>query len=782
MKKWAGALIRRFFGKDLDLRIKLFHVLAITGTIVSIITTAVSAAGGFPVTAVINAFSGVVSLGLLIYSAKSGRYQFCYAVTIVCIFFVLFSSIFVTGGGYQGGMPFFFVFAVVFTAYMLDGWRMLVVALLELMFYTGLCLYAYWYPEQIVPFETEAMVVTDVIVGFVIVSAALGITMYIQTRMYRKQQRELEQARKEAETANEAKSAFLANMSHEVRTPIHMILGMNEILRRGSREEKTKNYSEKIEETGKMLLSLVDSVLDVSKIESGKMELTTAPYSTKELTDILALIGKTQCSKKNLEFHLELDEKLPEYLVGDLGHIRQIASNLLSNAAKYTERGSVTLKIEERPSQEERTILLFISVADTGTGIRKEDQENLFRAFTRLDTDSHQQIEGTGLGLTIVKKLSELMGGQIRVDSVYGEGSTFSVELPQKLLAPGEETKRSEADFLAPGARLLVVDDNEGNRNLMQAFLAPAGIATDLAESGARCLELVQKNAYDAILMDYMMPDMSGLETLQKLKKLPQFHTPVIALTADAGTETEKRLLRGGFAAFLTKPISRKQLLRAILNYLPTRLIQPAPVKKPTQMDQHLAEKLQPCGVILEEGLRYFEGDAEEYKKTAGLFYRYAAEELKTVEELYRKGDYEKLRYSVHTLKGKARNMGMERLSETAAYVESLCARKETEEARSLMPFLLYLGKLGMKGLKIAAGELPPQERPRTVYENCLETLGGFLKDCRRKPSLDCIATLLEQEQNPEKRKLLETMTEQVRQISFREAEETFRTYKEENG
>ena len=777
MKKWGSTVIRKLFGKELDLRVKLFHVLAITGMIVSIITTIVSAASGTPVTAVINAASGLVSLGLLIYSAKSGRYQFCYAVTIICIFFVLFPSIFITGGGYKGGMPFFFVFAVVFTAYMLDGWRILVVTILELLLYSGLCFYAYQYPENISPFESEAMVVADVIVGFVIVSAALGITMYIQARMYRKQQKELEEARKEAESANRAKSAFLANMSHEVRTPIHMILGLNEILRRESQEEKTRQYSEKIDETGKMLLSLVDSVLDVSKIESGKMELAAAPYTTRELVDILALIGKTQCSRKKLEFHLQVSETLPDYLLGDLSHIRQIGANLLSNAAKYTERGSVTLDIQEKPGPSEDMVNLCITVEDTGVGIRPEDKARLFEAFTRVDSAAHQHIEGTGLGLTIVQELIKLMGGTIRVESTYGEGSTFFVELPQKKLAPGEVEKTEETEYLAPGVRILVVDDNEGNRNLMHAFLTSAEMETELAESGEKCLEMAGKNTYDVILMDYMMPGMDGLATMKQLQKLPDFHTPVIALTADAGAETRKRLLKNGFSAFLTKPVSRNQLLRVLMDFLPAQLVQPAPMKKRPVQDQALAEKLQPYGIVLEEGLRYFEGDGQEYCRTAGLFLRYAPEELQKAEALYQAEDCENLRFVIHALKGKAQNMGLSRLGVTAAYVESLCAGGKTRETLSLMPYVFYLWQLGIEGLKAAAAEVPEPEAPEIPAENSKEELKKYLRDCRRKPALTCIRTLLAQEQDQESRKLLEAMEKQVREISFREAEETLQTY-----
>ena len=285
MKKAIILYLNTFFGKELELRVRLFHVLAITGIIICIIMTGVSIAGGMVISTIINAGAGLVSLFLLLYSAKTKRYQFCYYMTIVVIFFILFPSLFFSGGGYKGGMPFFFVFAGVFTVYMLDGWPMLLVTLAELVFYSRICVTAYTHPEHVIPFESEEAVVADVIIGLVTVTVSLGATMFVQVRMYRKQQQKLEDAQKQAEKASQAKSVFLANMSHEIRTPIHMILGMNEIIHRESRSSQVRDYSEKIDDTSKMLLSLVDSVLDVSKIESGKMELIRT----------LALIGRTNC-------------------------------------------------------------------------------------------------------------------------------------------------------------------------------------------------------------------------------------------------------------------------------------------------------------------------------------------------------------------------------------------------------------------------------------------------------------------------------------------------------
>ena len=770
MKKLFLSHLNAFFGKELELRVRLFHVLAITGVILCIAMTGVSIVGRMWASMAINMGAGAASLFLLLYSARTRKYQLCYSLTIGAIFFVLFPSLFFSGGGYRGGMPFFFVFAIVFTVYMLDGWIMLGVTALELVFYSVLCVVAYQRPDLIVPFQSEAAVVTDVIVGLVSVGISLGATMFIQVHMYQKQQRELEQAQQEAEAASRAKSNFLANMSHEIRTPIHMILGMNEIIHRESRSTQVLEYSERISETSKMLLSLVDSVLDVSKIESGKMELIPATYETDELVKTLGLIGWTNCQKKELGFQTQIGPDLPPTLHGDLVHIRQIGSNLLSNAAKYTEQGTVTLSVYREPGRREGEILLCISVEDTGSGIRREVIPTLFESFTRADLAAHRNIEGTGLGLPIVKGLTALMNGTLSVTSEVGKGSTFTVKLPQRVVTEQPERREDrKMTFLAPGVRILVVDDNEGNRMVMQELLTPSQAMVDTAASGADCLRMAEENRYHLIFMDYMMPEMDGLETMERLRRCPGFRTPVIALTADATPETGRKLREGGFSACLTKPVPWSKLKEAMLAYLPEQLVTLIPEPEPAApgCSKELTELLEPYGVHPQEAMQYFENSMERYADLAGLFLNRDEEERRKVQALWDRKDYAGLRFPVHALKGKAGNLGMSRLVGVCAYIEKLCVEKKGEELESILPYLMYLWRRGSQGLALLVRSQSPEPFGEQEGDGDPAQLLELLRQFRRKPSLVHLEGLLRQEKDPEGRAQLEHIRALVRQIDF---------------
>ncbi|MEA4925473.1 MAG: histidine kinase dimerization/phospho-acceptor domain-containing protein [Syntrophomonadaceae bacterium] len=302
MKPLWHKLTTTFFNSELDFRVRLFNLLAMAGTVISFLMALFSFFIAGPLMAGLNLFIAVLSFGLLYYSYASGKYQRCYLITIISIFFAGFAFLFFSGGGYRSGLPSFFIFGIVFTVFMLEGRRMIVITVLELLFYIALCGYGYYVPEQVSWFESEKQFLTDVMVGFVSVSIALGITMHLSFSMYNKQQRLLEKTREEAIRANQAKSIFLANMSHEIRTPINIILGMNEMVLRENPSATITGYITRSQDSGKMLLSLINDILDVSKIESGKMELLEEAYFTGDLVQRLIQMGMDQAKKKDSPF------------------------------------------------------------------------------------------------------------------------------------------------------------------------------------------------------------------------------------------------------------------------------------------------------------------------------------------------------------------------------------------------------------------------------------------------------------------------------------------------
>ncbi len=401
-----------------------------------------------------------------------------------------------------------------------------------------------------------------------------------------KSQQALTEALRKAEAADKAKSDFLANMSHEIRTPINAVLGMNELIYRESTEPAIQRYSTNVEEAGQALLSLINDILDFSKIEAGRMELAPSDYELSALLrEVNNMIG-IRCVDKQLEFTIKNNPETPNFLYGDEVRIRQILLNILNNAVKYTDEGSVTLEVDYE-KQDDDNILLVMSAIDSGIGIKDEDLPLLYESFKRIDLEHNRKREGTGLGLNITKSFLQMMGGSIEVKSEHGKGSTFIVRIPQQVKAKGtvgnlvdtSNTKKKskyQASFMAPGARILVVDDVAINLEVIKGLLKQTQIIIDTATSGRECLSSIACTKYDIIFLDHMMPEMDGVETLQRMRadgSHANTKTPVIMLTANAIIGSKEEYLKAGFADYLSKPVRPEEIEMLLKKYLPQEKI-----------------------------------------------------------------------------------------------------------------------------------------------------------------------------------------------------------------
>lgn len=786
--------ISSFFRPELDFRVRLFNLLAMAGIVISLLAAVFSSVlvGGFQM-AVINFFSACLSGGLLYYSNSSGQYQRCYLITILVVFFAGFALLFLAGGGYHSGMPSFFIFGIVFTVFMLEGRKMFIVAVFEIIFYSLLCLYAYSVPSQIAWIGTEEEAITDIIFGFVTVSVILGITMHLNFRLYNSQQRQLEQAREEAVQANQAKSLFLAGMSHEIRTPINIMLGMNEMILRARPSAEITGYAARAQDAGRMLLSLINDILDVAKIESGKLELTEEAYLTGDLVQKLVQQGREQSEKKGLSFAAEVSG-LPPALCGDSMHLCQIAANFISNAVKYTETGSVRLVLTGREIPDKSGILLAIMVSDTGIGIPPAMLHSIFDAFARSEEARNSKIEGTGLGLAIVRELTDLMGGRLSVESEYGRGSTFTVEIPQRY---ADETAACEAaagqgeqSFLAPQAHILVVDDTEGNLSVVQALLARTLLRIDTALSGQECLERVNRNTYHAILLDYMMPQLDGIATLRRLRQM-DCQVPVIALTADVTAGTRQKLLDAGFADYLSKPVIWTRLEQALLACLPEELVTRTALS-PAVWDgstAKLGQQLETYDISLEAALALVNGNLPQYKTLARIFLANTRQAPELLMRSAETNDLPELARSAHSLKSLARIAGAGELASLADRLEQKCGAGEAEYAGAALPLFLHELETTRRGLTWfldafpaeAAAEAPAETPPNrdALVARARVAIAGY----RCGESRQALALLLPLERDAGRRRLLEQAGAAVEELDFEEAElllQEFAGHKEE--
>ncbi len=490
--------------------------------------------------------------------------------------------------------------------------------------------------------------------------------------------RELLAIEKEKQIAlaeSRAKARFLANMSHEIRTPINTIIGMNEMILRENKDEAVKEFAVNVNNASKMLLGLVNDVLDFSKIESGNMEIVNEKYQlSKLLTDVINGI-RVKAENKDLTFVTDIQPSLPSVLLGDEIRIRQILNNLLSNAVKYTHNGYVKLIV--RGIQDKDGFILHMSIEDTGVGIRPEDMEKLFDSFKRLEEEKNRFIEGTGLGLNITRQLTELMGGHITVNSEYGVGSCFTVNIPQQIVKDVPlgvledayrrdliDKKEDTFRLYAPDAEILVVDDNKMNLSVVSALLKRTAVKLTLANSGTECLELCEKNKYDLILMDHMMPEPDGIETLHLLRQDRNNlnrTTEVIALTANAIAGMANMYLEEGFAEYLSKPIVALDLEKVIARHLPENKLNT--MKKPEEDTgiYHIDKKL---------GMEYCGNDEEIYQEMITEYITQGEDYLPKLIEYYEARDWKNYRTVIHALKNTSQLIGANVFSEKAKALE----------------------------------------------------------------------------------------------------------------
>lgn len=492
----------------------------------------------------------------------------------------------------------------------------------------------------------------------------------------------IERKKQEAEEANKAKSIFLANMSHEIRTPINTILGLGEVILRESTDEKTLNYTKNINNAGKMLLSIVNDILDFSKIENNKMQIIPIEYSITSILDELVTFTKLHAKPKGLTVNTIFSPDLPGILYGDEIRIKQIITNLLTNAVKYTKAGCITFKVDYKELTDDK-IILSVEITDTGIGIKEENIPKLFNKFERIDENKNRSIEGTGLGINITENLLNMMGSRLVVKSEFGVGSTFSFELEQKVIdkTPVDTTNRSDKQntqnfsetFTAEHANILIVDDNEMNLFVAKELLKHTKINITTVTDGKRCLEVTHDKLFDLILMDHMMPYPDGIETLKMLRNDESNickNIPVIALTANAISGAKEFYLNKGFSDYLTKPVEIKKLEEVLLKNIKKDLITFVTHNNSESLFEYQDE--QNKHIDIKTGISYTY-NKENYFVLLKMFDEKSSqryEEITSIVEKCHEDSCKNYVIKVHSLKNTAAMIGAKQLAEIALNLE----------------------------------------------------------------------------------------------------------------
>ena len=562
-----------------------------------------------------------------------------------------------------------------------------------------------WFDAQLTE-QTRSTVISYIIILMLSLVVA-ALLSFLTVRPFVRAQGKLLEEKVRAESANNAKSDFLANMSHEIRTPINAVLGMNEMIIREDNKalelserdplavqgalENISVYAGDVKKAGHNLLAIVNDILDFSKIEAGRMDIIEAPYQLSSLINDINNMILFKAQDKSLKFTVEVDPSIPDELSGDEIRIRQIITNLLNNAVKYTEKGSISLKLRGK-KQSDGALTLTIVVWDTGIGIKPEDKEILFNKFQRLEMERNSTVEGTGLGLAITQHLIELMGGTIDVESEYGKGSIFTVTIPQKIVSdnpigdfqtrlkenlPGERPYRES--FRAPDAVILFVDDTRINLTVAVNLLKNTKIKIDTAISGAEAVSMASKTRYDMIFMDQRMPEMTGTEAFHEIRNTPDGASrdvPVVCLTADAVIGAKERYLSEGFSDYLTKPIDNYALEKMLMKYLPEDKIELVTEELTDDSGESGEEMdyfatLRSVGIEPKNGLKFCQDDEAFYRVMLAEYAYGELEKAHNLQKSYESENWHDYSIYVHALKSSSKMIGASALSMRAAKLES---------------------------------------------------------------------------------------------------------------